>query len=245
MQARLSDRETIKMTSINPVDIESAKSAAGKAAAELIQPGMLVGLGTGSTAAQFIDHLITRDKEENLRITAVATSEASAQRAATGGIPIRDINEVTRIDITVDGADRIDPQNRMIKGGGGAHLREKIVACMSDQFVVIVDPSKLCDKLGGVPLPIEILPFAFRSTIYHIESAGYKGSLRHTGDGALFVTDSGNYLFDIDLALAPEDLTKVDAALKSIPGVLETGFFHDLATQVIVGYADGHVETRI
>lgn len=244
MQARIPERETIKMTSINPADIETAKSAAGRAAADLIQPGMLVGLGTGSTAAFFIDHLIARDKKENLRVTAVATSEASAQRAANGGIPIRDINEVTRIDITVDGADRIDPQNRMIKGGGGAHLREKIVAVMSDQLIIIIDPSKECESLGGVPLPVEILPFAYRSIIYHIECAGFSGSLRHSKEGSLYVTDSGNYLFDVDLKTASDDLAQVDASLKRIPGVLETGFFENLATQVIVGFSDGHVETR-
>jgi ribose 5-phosphate isomerase A len=233
------------MATINPADIDTAKKAAGKAAADLVQSGMVVGLGTGSTASYFIDALIERIKNQKLHISAVATSEQSAVRAVQGGIPLRDINQITKIDLTVDGADAIDPKKRMIKGGGGAHLREKIVAAMSDQMVIIVDPSKEVEQFGGVPLPVEILPFAYRSTIQHIEAEGFKGKLRHNQNGAIYVTDNGNYIFDIALDNNMKDLEAVDLLLHLIPGVLATGFFLGLATLVIVGYPDGHTETRM
>lgn len=233
------------MPTINPADTDAAKSAAGKAAANLVQPGMLVGLGTGSTAEHFIHHLIERDKKEKLRIAAVATSERSALQAARGGITIRDINEITHIDLSADGADEIDPSKRIIKGGGGAHLREKIVASMSDQWIVMIDPSKEVSKLGKAPLPVEIIPFAYRSTINHIEQSGFEGRLRHRDDGSIYVTDNGNFIFDVSLGTARTDYETIDITLQRIPGVLDTGFFFNLATLVIVGYPDGHIETRI
>lgn len=232
------------MATINPADTEAAKSAAGKAAADLVQPGMLVGLGTGSTAAYFIDFLIERVRHENLHINAVATSDRSAERAMRGGISIRDINEITQVDFSADGADEIDRNKWMIKGGGGAHLREKIVASMSDQYVVIIDPSKEVESLGNFPLPIEVLPFAYRATVCRIESNGFKGVMRHKNDGSLYVTDNGNYIYDMTLGNDPKDLEAIDLVLHRIPGVIETGFFFGLATLVIVGYPNGRVETR-
>lgn len=233
------------MATINPADTDAAKKAAGKAAAALVQPGMVVGLGTGSTAACFIDALIERIQKEKLHFTAVATSERSAQRASAGGIALRDINQITHIDLTADGADEVDPEMRMIKGGGGAHLREKIVASMSDQCIIMIDPSKEVKQLGGSLLPVEILPFAYRATIEHLESSGFKGQLRHQSNGSIFVTDNGNYIFDIKLEKNITDFEAVDLLLHHIPGVLATGFFFGLATSVIVGYPDGHTETRM
>lgn len=223
-------------------DSLAAKQAAGSTAAQLILPGMLVGLGTGSTADFFIQSLIERCKKEQLNIKAFPSSIKSARLAAAGGIPLCDENQVTELDITVDGADEIDGQKRMIKGGGGALLREKIVASMSKEMIVIVDQSKLVDQLGGCPLPVEIIPFAHHATIWKMENLGYHGTLRRTDDGQLFVTDSGNYIIDIKFPGRCNSPEKDQAILRSIPGVVETGFFLGMAGRVIVGQSDGTVK---
>lgn len=220
---------------------QRAKQAAGYAAAALIQDGMLVGLGTGSTAAFFIDSLIMRVKE-GLKISAVATSDRSEKQAKAGGIPLVDINNITELDITVDGADEIDHQKRMIKGGGGALLREKIVASMSREMIVIIDEKKLVDNLGAFPLPVEVVSFAHQVTLHKIQKLGFAGSFR-LKDGSLYKTDNGNYIIDIafqDRRCANPE--KDDAIIRTIPGVVETGFFFNLAGRVIVGYQDGSVK---
>lgn len=231
------------MSTSNPSTVDLAKAAAGKKAATLIEPGMLVGIGTGSTASYFIEALIER-VQEGLRVRAVATSKHSAELAAKGGIDVLDINDISSIDMTVDGADEITPNNLMIKGGGGAHLREKIIAAMSDQVVIIIDPSKEVEQLGHHPLPVEITPFGYRATVKHIEAAGFSGELRHKKEGSLFLTDGQNYLFDIQFDKPISDPKLIDSTLKKIPGVIETGFFFDLATQVVVGYPDGSAKIR-
>lgn len=217
-----------------------AKVVAGKAAADLIRDGMLVGLGTGSTAAEFITALGVRC-QLGLHITAVATSRQSEKQAIECRIPLVDINEVNEIDITVDGADEIDPQLQMIKGGGGALLREKIIASMSREMVIVVDWTKQVPILGGVPLPVEIVPFAYKALIYKIKSLGYKGDLRMQPTGSPYVTDNGNYLFDIDLNGRCANPTEVENQLTALPGVVETGFFLEFADHVITGYPDGHI----
>lgn len=219
------------------------KAAAAQAAADLIQDGMLVGLGTGSTANFFIDSLIQR-VQNGLKIMAVATSFRSLQRAQKGGIPILEIETLSEIDIAVDGADEIDYQKQMIKGGGGALLREKIVASMSKERVVIVDSSKLVDHLGRFPLPVELIPFAWRATVKKIEDAGYRGDLRKNKEGNPFVTDNGNWIYDIALSYPCLNPEKEDQILKNIPGILETGFFLRLAGPVVVGFPDEKVEIR-
>ncbi|HEV8051531.1 MAG TPA: ribose 5-phosphate isomerase A, partial [Parachlamydiaceae bacterium] len=178
-------------------DVQKAKQAAGNAAAALIQSGMLVGLGTGSTAVFFIDSLIERCKKESLKVTVFPSSERSAKQALAGGIPLCDENQVTSLDVTVDGADEIDNKKRMIKGGGGALLREKIIASMSKEMIVIVDPTKVVKELGGCPLPVEVVPFAHHATLYKVRNEGFDGALRLKQDGNLFVTDNGNYIIDI------------------------------------------------
>ncbi len=216
------------------------KKAVGYRAAELIESGMRVGLGTGSTAFFFIEKLIQRC-QEGLQIHAVASSESSLQLAREGGIPLLDIDETTSLDITVDGADEIDPRKRMIKGGGGALLRERIVAAMSREMIVIVDESKCVSALGKHKLPVEVLPFAKNATFHHIAKAGYKGEFRKNAHGGLYVTDNGNYLIDIHLGALRDKPEEDHETLKSIPGVIDTGFFFNLAGRVIVGYADGQV----
>lgn len=223
--------------------IDSAKQAAGKAAAALIQDGMRVGLGSGSTAAHFIDSLILRCRQ-GLQISAVATSALSEKQARAGGIPFLDVNAITSLDVTVDGADEIDALKRMIKGGGGALLREKIVASMSREMIVIVDESKLVARLGKFPLPVEIVPFGQAATIDKIQRLGYQGKLRRCPDHEIYRTDNGNLIFDINLTHPLDDPEHVQLQLKSVPGVVETGIFCNLAGRVVIGYADGHAEIK-
>ena len=204
------------------------KRAVGYHAAECIEDGMIVGLGTGSTAHYFIERLSERCRE-GLIIKAVASSNRSTEEAHD--IPMIDIGEIDTIDITVDGADEIDAQKRMIKGGGGALLREKIVASASREMIVIIDESKYVDHLGGVPLPVEILPFGQKATLRHIHELGYHGKLRD------FTTDNGNHIYDITTNVPK----KAHTDLIVIPGVVETGFFSGLAGRVFIGHADGSV----
>lgn len=218
--------------------MDIAKKAAGHKAAEFIEDGMIVGLGTGSTAIYFIDRLI----EKNLKIQTVASSKASADRATRGGLQVLNLNEVLHVDITVDGADEIDPLKRMIKGGGGAHVREKILASASREMVVIIDETKQVPSIGVGKLPLEILPYGSTSTLRHLSSAGYKGGWRKGAEGSLFVTENGNFIFDLQFDTPPKSPEAEHATLMQIPGVLDTGFFFHLAGRVVVGRPDGTVE---
>lgn len=218
-----------------------AKEAAGYAAAELVQHGMVVGLGTGSTATYFIKRLIERCRE-GLKIQAVATSVKSMLLAAEGGIPLLEINSLTALDLDVDGADEIDPKKRMIKGGGGALVREKIIASMSAEMIVVVDRDKLVEHLGKFPLPVEIISFGYRATVNHLERLGYRGVLRQSPDKVIYTTDNGNYIYDIHFNGPIANPEKEDAAIRVIPGVVDTGFFFHLAGRVIIGNNNGTVE---
>lgn len=220
-----------------------AKMAAGKKAAEWIENGMIVGLGTGSTADCFIRSLIERCKA-GLRIKAVSSSRASTELAKKGGIEVLDINSVPRVDITVDGADEIDPKKRMIKGGGGAHVREKILASSSNEMVVVVDESKLVPSVGRGKLPVEIIFYGSPATRMKIEELGYQGKWRLNDDATLYITENGNLLFDITFDSPPRSPEEVHEEIHSIPGVIDTGFFFNLAGRVIVGYPDRKVEIR-
>lgn len=219
---------------------EKIKQAVGYKAAELIQNDMLVGLGTGSTVYYFIEKLIERVRQ-GLRIKAVSSSIRSAEQAAKGGIQLVDINTLSHLDITVDGADEIDSEKRMIKGGGGALLREKILASMSHEMIVVVDESKLCHQLGKHKLPVEIVSFAHEVTLKKIEKLGYKAAFRKEKDGSLYLTDNGNPIIDITFPSPLASPEKDHDALCKIPGVVETGFFFHLAGRVIIGFEDGQV----
>ena len=220
---------------------DEMKKKAGESAAEWIEEGMLVGLGTGSTVFHFINRLIQRTAE-GLHIQFVSSSIQSQEQAKAGGIPLADINAITSIDITVDGADEIDAKRRMIKGGGGALLREKILANTSREMWVIVDESKVVEKLGKHPLPVEILPFGRGATIDKIRKLGFLGHLRTRDDDRLFETDNGNLIYDIQFESLRDDPESDHERLIRIPGLLETGFFFNLASRLLIGRADGTVD---
>lgn len=208
-----------------------------------MQEGMLVGLGSGTTALFFIESLAQRCRE-GLHITAIPSSNLSMEIARKGGISIYPMDKFTTLDLAIDGADEIDPQNRMIKGGGGALVREKIIASSSKEMVVLVDESKLVDKLGRFGLPVEIIPFGWRATKEKLASLGHIGELRKSSNGTSFLTDNGNYILDIHF---PQPLGKpeeIHTQILCTPGVVDTGFFFHLAGKVLIGYVDGRVEFR-
>lgn len=220
---------------------KNAKKAAADAAIQFVKQDMVIGLGTGSTAAYFIEAL-GKLKNEGLKFTAVATSNASYDLAKSLGIHMIDIDSITSLDLVVDGADEIDSHKQMIKGGGAALFREKIVANMAKEMIVIVDESKVVDYLGNFPLSIEITPFAFKATMQQIERYGSSATLRLTSDGLTLKTDNGNYIVDLKLHYPCENPEIMNVKLKLIPGVCETGLFINMAGRVIIGYVDGRVK---
>jgi len=222
-------------------NMEKMKKSVGYAAADLIENGMLVGLGTGSTVFYFIERLTQRVKE-GLDIHVVSSSKHSEMQAKQGNILTTDINQITSIDLTIDGADEITPEKMMIKGGGGALLREKILANISRETIIIVDETKIVEQLGKHPLPIEILSFATGAIIDKIRKLGYQGTMREHNKDGTFITDNGNHIYDIHFEGLREDPEKDHEKLSRIPGVLETGFFFNLAGRVLIGREDGSVD---
>jgi ribose 5-phosphate isomerase A len=222
-------------------DSERRKREAAQRALDLVEPGMRLGLGSGTTAHHFVD-LVGDKVAAGLDVRCVATSEATAAQAKARGIPVATLDELPELDLTVDGADEIDPELRLIKGGGGALLREKIVAAASRRMAVIADATKLVSRLGAFPLPVEVVPFGLVATRRHIERAfadlSLAGPVRLRGEGAPFVTDGGHYILDCSLGaiLDPERLAE---ALSRIPGVVEHGLFIDYARTAIIAGAEG------
>jgi ribose 5-phosphate isomerase A len=215
------------------------KAVAGKCAADLVQDGMVVGLGTGSTSVFAINRLGERVRE-GLKITGIPTSEASAKLATELGIPLVGFDKVTQIDITIDGADEIDDNFYMVKGGGGALLREKVVASITKRQICIVDPNKIVEKLGRFPLPVEVVPFGMQVVSRRIQSLGGKPTLRQAKDGSgnPYVTDNHNYILDCDF-YPIQDPPGLELAINMMPGVVEVGLFINLAHTLIVGKEDG------
>jgi ribose 5-phosphate isomerase A len=221
------------------VDVEAARRAAGAAAVPLVTDGMRVGLGTGTTAHWFIVGLAERVRA-GLTIRAVATSDASAALAAANGIEVEDLG-VDDLDLAVDGADSVDPALRLIKGRGGAMVREKIVAASAKRFVVIVDDSKIHQRLHG-RVPVEVIPFACARTVRSLaERAGLAFTLRAGADGTLFRTDNGNAVADSD-EVDIDDPTALATAIEKTPGCAGHGLFLGMAELVIVGHPDGTVD---
>ncbi len=214
------------------------KQLVGEKATEYVQDGMIVGLGTGSTAfwaIQKIGQLV----KEGLKIQGVPTSKATEQLATELNIPLLDIANVRSIDVTIDGADEFDLQKQLIKGGGGALLREKIVASISKVFICIADASKSSEVLGSYPLPVEVTPFAYQVTAYQLEKLGCSPKLRMQ-ENKPFVTDNQNYILDckFDKIVNPAELT---VKINKIPGVVENGLFTNIATRIICNTEDGGI----
>ena len=205
---------------------------------------MVVGLGSGSTAAHAVRALGERIAREKLKIRAIPTSEVTRRQAETLGIPLVGLDDVDLIDLTIDGADEIDGQLRMIKGGGGALLREKLVAAASFHVAIIVDSSKLVDRLGAFPLPVEALPFGIMTTSRAIAAIGHDFglpsgavALRRERDGAPFITDQGNFILDLSFGRIV-DVPGLANELDRITGVVEHGLFLDEAHRLFIGRGD-------
>ena len=212
------------------------KRLVGIAAAGLVQNGMVCGIGTGSTVAFLIEELGRRTREEKLKIIGVPTSFQSKILCQAYGIKVKDPQDCTELDLAIDGADEVDPELNAIKGGGAAHTREKIVAAMAEQFVIIVDDSKLVPELGTTfPVPVEIIPSALSFVDERVKQWGGESKLRMgvRKDGPV-VTDNGQFVLDVRFKVGT-DLRKIDANLHQLPGVVETGLFFGLAKQVLVG----------
>ncbi|MGE3818555.1 MAG: ribose-5-phosphate isomerase RpiA [Isosphaeraceae bacterium] len=219
-------------------ETSAGKIQAAKAAADLVEPGMIVGLGSGTTAMEVVRVLGDRLRDEGLAIQGVATSEATAERARSLGIPLTDLDDVDGIDLVIDGADRIDTAFRMIKGRGGALLREKIVACVAKRRVIVVTPEKRVAHLGGAaPLPVEVSPMGTRHIEGRLRDLGARTALRALENGRPFHTDGGNRIVDCHFDEI-DDPARLDQRLKGVVGVFETGLFLGLCDLLIVGHAD-------
>ena len=225
------------------MDVEAQKRVAAARAVEFVRPGMRLGLGTGSTAKHFVELLAERVRG-GLDVVAVPTSEATRAQAERLGIALTTLDETPELDLTIDGADEIAPDLTLIKGGGGALLREKIVAAASGRMLVIADQSKWVAMLGRFPLPIEIAPFGAAATRRAVEAAtaaaGCPGAalLRKGQNGHAFVTDGGHWLLDAQLQRIGDPQT-LAARLSAVPGVMEHGLFIGLARTAIVAGPDG------
>ncbi len=220
-------------------DLDALKRAAAEAAVAQISSGMVVGLGTGSTAKLAVEAIGRRMKAEGLDIVGIPTSEATAAHARSLSIPLTDFATHPVIDLTIDGADSVDTRTlNLIKGLGGALLREKIVAAASKRMVAIVDETKLAPTFDDRPVPVEVVRFGWESTRHKMEALAPKMTLRAKSDGTPFVTDGGNYIIDCAFR-GVADWPALHARLKSIVGVVETGLFIDIASEVIVASPGG------
>jgi ribose 5-phosphate isomerase A len=223
--------------------MDDLKRQAAARALEAVRDGMRLGLGTGSTAKHFVELLGERVRA-GLKVVGVPTSEATRADAVRCGIALTTLDEIDRLDLTVDGADEVDPSLNLIKGGGGALLREKIVAAASDRMIVIADDSKWVEVLGRFPLPIEVVPFGLAATRRALaeafEESGVSGQMgvRNAKDGHVFVTDGGHWIVDAHLGRIP-DVPLLASLLSAIPGVVEHGLFVGLASTAILAGAHG------
>ena len=222
---------------------DEMKEKAAQKAMEYVTSGMKLGLGTGSTAAKFVD-LVGAAVANGLEVICVPTSEATREQAAALNIPLTTLEQTPHLDVTVDGADELDEHLRLVKGGGGALLREKIVATSSDKMVVIADDSKFVETLGQFPLPVEVVQFGLKSSLDMMESlaerVGCTGDLkqRMNVDGSPYITDNGNFIIDCHFGRIekPEALS---GAFTQVPGVVENGLFLGIADVAIIAGEEG------
>ncbi len=223
-------------------DPSTLKRAAAARALDYVLDGMKLGLGTGSTAEAFLEALASRVRA-GLKVQCAATSERTAEMARALAIPLADLDVLAPLDLVVDGADEADRALTLIKGGGGALLREKIVAASSRCMIVVADASKLVEKLGRYPLPVEVVPFGHATTADRIrralEGLGYGNTpaVLRARDGTTFVTDSGNFIYDLALGEI-ENAATLAQALGGVPGVVEHGLFVGIAQKLVIAYAD-------
>ena len=223
---------------------EREKENAAMAAIEFVEDGMTIGLGTGSTAKFFVE-MLAEEIADGIMVKGVPTSEDTRRLAESLGIPLMPIEQVDRIHLTVDGADEVDGKAQLIKGGGAALLREKIIANASDLMVVIADPSKEVEVLGAFPLPVEVTPFGYTITAKKVYDALRRAGVtrpridvRTRAGNKPIVTDGGNYILDCHCSVIP-DAVKAASLLSEVPGVVEHGLFIGLARTVIIGREDG------
>jgi ribose 5-phosphate isomerase A len=221
---------------------DQEKEAAARASLQFIRDGYVVGMGSGSTSARFID-LLGEKVKQGLKIRGIPSSERSRKQAAKLGIPVITFEECQQIDVTVDGADEVDTQLRLIKGGGGALLREKIVASATRQFVVVVDETKRVPVLGKFPLPVEVIKFAQPLVAKEIEALGARVELRHDASGQIYLTDENNYILDCHFGQIADPLA-LARKLSDMPGVVEHGLFIGMAKIVLVARGDAVTELR-
>ncbi|MBD9528957.1 ribose-5-phosphate isomerase RpiA [Paracoccus sp. PAR01] len=230
----------------DPTTIDLSKDAAARAAVALVENGMKLGLGTGSTAKVFVDRLAERVHAEGMDLRMASTSKATADQARSLGLVVEELDELGWLDLTIDGADEVDPDLSLIKGGGAAHLREKIVATASDRMVVIADQGKVVDRLGKFKLPVEVIPFGWESTRTHIQRAlaelnmADRPVIRRERDGQPIRTDENNYILDLALEEI-HDAAALASALSAIAGVVEHGLFLNICNLAIIGRPDGSV----
>jgi ribose 5-phosphate isomerase A len=219
-----------------------AKKIAAECAVNYIQDGMIIGIGTGSTVYWAIQALGKR-VQKGLHIQAIATSAQSDKMARELGIPMATFAEIEAIDCTIDGADEVDNKLNLIKGGGGALLREKMVASASKQLIIIVDESKMVNQLGKFPLPVEVVKFGYELTARRLNKLDCTSKLRMR-DNKPYITDNDNYIMDCEFGSIAHP-QKLHNQIKLLPGVIDNGLFVQMANQVIVGYPDGSVKNHI
>jgi len=225
--------------------VSRAKEAAGRAAAEHVRDGMIVGLGTGSTVHFALERLAERLRHERLALRGVPTSRDTEEQARALGIPLVSLDDVTAIDVTIDGADEIDAAYDMIKGGGGALLREKVVAALTRREVIVVDRSKVVERLGvRFALPVEVVPFARPAVARRITALGATCTLRRGAAQETLLTDNGNEILDCRFSGGIADARALERTLDAIPGVVESGLFIGLAHALVIGDENGKTVLR-
>ncbi len=221
---------------------EDIKKRVGSYAADFIEQGMVIGLGTGSTVYWLIQTLGER-MQQGLQITVVPTSRQTQTLATELGIPLTELNAVNELVLTIDGADEVDDQLQLIKGGGGALLQEKMVAAASRQLIIIVDETKMVSQLGRFPLPVEVIPFGWKQVEQKIKQLGCREISLREKNGQTFISDHGHYILDCHFEQI-NDAAALNTNIHLIPGVVETGLFVHMANMVVTGYSDGRIETR-
>jgi ribose 5-phosphate isomerase A len=222
---------------------DEAKALVAKRAVEFVEPGMAVGLGTGSTATLFIRELGKRVQKEKLRIRCVASSDASHDLAKSLGMDVTDLAHLPELDLYIDGADEVGPRLSLIKGGGGALLREKIVASAARKFIVVADSTKLVPVLGKFPLPVEVIQLALPLVRRKLEELELKPTLRKRKNGSHYITDEGNFILDCACGQI-HDRASLARRLEHMVGVAEHGLFLKMATLALIGGENGVTEHR-